>query len=114
MNWDRPELAKRPANFAPLTPISYLRRAASFFGARTAVIHGARSFTYTEFYARCRRLAGARRVEEPLRGECPWHVKQQPRSGSPKRALRGVVAPLGWVTEEREVCGLKSGKELLP
>ena len=59
MNWDRPELAKRPANFAPLTPISYLRRAASFFGARTAVIHGARSFTYTEFYARCRRLAGA-------------------------------------------------------
>ena len=59
MHWDRPELAKRPANFAPLTPIAYLRRAASFFGARTAVIHGARSFTYTEFYARCRRLAGA-------------------------------------------------------
>lgn len=29
-------------------------------------------------------------------------------------ALRGVVAPLGWVTEDRVICGLKSGKVLLP
>lgn len=56
---DGPELRKRPANFVPLSPISFLKRAADFFGGRTAVIHGDRRFTYAEFYARCRRLAHA-------------------------------------------------------
>jgi fatty-acyl-CoA synthase len=56
---DRPELRKRPANYVPLTPVSFLARAACFFADRTAVIHGSRSFTYAEFYARARRLASA-------------------------------------------------------
>jgi fatty-acyl-CoA synthase len=56
---DRPELAKTAANYVPLTPISYLARAATFFGERTAVVHGARRITYTEFFARARRLAHA-------------------------------------------------------
>ena len=56
---DRPELRKRAANFVPLSPVSFLKRAADFFGDRTAVIHGARRFTYREFYARARRLAHA-------------------------------------------------------
>lgn len=56
---DGPELRKRPANFVPLSPVSFLKRAADFFGDRTAVIHGDRRFTYAEFYARCRRLAHA-------------------------------------------------------
>jgi len=56
---DRPELAKTAANYVPLSPISYLARAAAFFGARTAVVHGSRRFTYTEFFARARRLAHA-------------------------------------------------------
>ncbi|MFZ4808445.1 MAG: acyl-CoA synthetase [Hyphomicrobiaceae bacterium] len=56
---ERPELAKRPANHVPLTPVSFLTRAASYFPERTAVIHGDRRFTYAELYARCRRLAGA-------------------------------------------------------
>src|ERR1700742_3098936 len=56
---ERPELAKRPANFVPLSPVSFLAHAASFFGDRTAVVHGARRYTYREFYARARRLAHA-------------------------------------------------------
>ena len=59
MNWDRPELAKRDANFVALSPISYLRRAAKFFAERTAVIDRDRRFTYTELYERARRLAHA-------------------------------------------------------
>src|SRR5262249_37168331 len=43
----------------PLSPISFLAHAASFFGDRTAVVHGARRYTYREFYARARRLAHA-------------------------------------------------------
>ncbi len=59
MQPDRPELRKRPANFVALTPLSFLERAAEFFGGRTAVIHGERRFTYVEFRARVHRLANA-------------------------------------------------------
>ena len=59
MDWDRPELAKCTANYVPLSPVRFLRRAATFFAERTAVIDRDRHFTYTEFYARCRRLAHA-------------------------------------------------------
>ena len=59
MHHDRPELAKCSANFVALSPVSFLARAAGFFGERTAVVHGDRRFTYREFYARSRRLAHA-------------------------------------------------------
>src|SRR4051812_1967214 len=56
---DSPELRKRAANFLPLSPVSFLARAADFFGDRVAVIHGALRFTYRDFYARSRQLAHA-------------------------------------------------------
>jgi fatty-acyl-CoA synthase len=52
-------LDKNPANFQPLTPLTFLSRAASVFPDRPAVIHGRRRWTYAEFYARARRLASA-------------------------------------------------------
>ncbi|HRD75007.1 MAG TPA: AMP-binding protein, partial [Hyphomicrobiaceae bacterium] len=54
---EHPELRKRPANFVPLSPVSFLERAASVFADRIAVAHGARRYTYREFFARARRLA---------------------------------------------------------
>jgi len=45
--------------FAPLTPASFLDRAASVFADRTAIVDGERRFTYREMSGRCRRLAGA-------------------------------------------------------
>ena len=45
--------------FAPLTPASFLDRAAAVFADRTAIIDGERRFTYRELSDRCRRLAGA-------------------------------------------------------
>ena len=56
---ERPELRKCAANYVPLTPVSFIARAAQFFAGRTAVVHGDRRFTYAEFYARARRLADA-------------------------------------------------------
>ncbi len=56
---DRPELQKTAANFVPLSPVSFLARAAGFFGDRTAVVHGARRSTYAQFFARARQLAHA-------------------------------------------------------
>ena len=52
-------LDKNPANFAPLTPLSFLPKAAAVYPLRTAVIHGSRRFTWREHYARARRLASA-------------------------------------------------------
>ncbi|WP_135466924.1 acyl-CoA synthetase [Crenalkalicoccus roseus] len=54
-------LPRLPANHVPLSPISFLARAARVYGRRVAVIHGARRFTYAEMFARCRRLASALR-----------------------------------------------------
>jgi fatty-acyl-CoA synthase len=59
MAHDPPELARRPANFVPLTPLSFLKRAACYFPTREAVVHGDRRYSYREFDARCRRLASA-------------------------------------------------------
>ena len=53
------DLDKNPANFQPLTPLSFLERAASVFPERLAVVHGPLRRTYAEFYARARRLASA-------------------------------------------------------
>src|SRR6266851_3235360 len=53
------DLDKNPANYAPLTPLGFIERAATVHPGRLAVIHGARRATWAETYARCRRLASA-------------------------------------------------------
>jgi fatty-acyl-CoA synthase len=58
-NPNAPDLGKRPANHQPLTPLSFLERAAAVYPDHPAVVHGARRWSYAEFYARSRRLASA-------------------------------------------------------
>ena len=53
------DLDKNPANFAPLTPLSFIERSAYTYPNRVAVVHGARRYTWKETFARCRRLASA-------------------------------------------------------
>jgi fatty-acyl-CoA synthase len=57
----REGLDRRPANFQPLTPLSYLERSAAVFPDRVAIIHGELRTTYADFYTRARRLASALR-----------------------------------------------------
>ena len=52
-------LEKNAANYATLTPLSFIERTASVYPTRLSVVHGTRSFTWSETYARCCRLAGA-------------------------------------------------------
>ena len=52
-------LAKNEANFQPLSPLTFLERAAFVFPGRLAIVHGAVRRSYAEFYARSRRLASA-------------------------------------------------------
>jgi len=53
------DLDRNPANFQPLTPLTFLERAASVFPDHIAIIHGPLRRSYGEFYARSRRLASA-------------------------------------------------------
>jgi fatty-acyl-CoA synthase len=48
-----------PANFAPLTPISFLPRTAEIHPDRLAIVHGARRITYRQMHERVQRLASA-------------------------------------------------------
>jgi len=52
-------LDRVPANYQPLTPLSFLERAARTFPGHTAIIHGKERIDYATFYARARRLASA-------------------------------------------------------
>jgi fatty-acyl-CoA synthase len=53
------DLDKNPANYQPLTPLTFLERSASVHPEHPAVIHGALRRSYAELYARSRRLACA-------------------------------------------------------
>ncbi|OYV36696.1 MAG: acyl-CoA synthetase, partial [Rhodospirillales bacterium 20-64-7] len=53
------DLLKNQANYAPLTPLTFIERAAYVYPDRLAVVHGAQRWTWRETYARCRRLASA-------------------------------------------------------
>jgi fatty-acyl-CoA synthase len=52
-------LEKNLANYTPLTPLSFIERAAAVYPQRLAVVHGALRLSWAEEYARTRRLASA-------------------------------------------------------
>ena len=54
-------LGKNPANYVPLSPLTFIERAASVYPDYTSLIHGELRFTWAETYTRCRRLASALR-----------------------------------------------------
>ncbi len=52
-------LDKNDANFTPLSPLSFLIRAAEVYPDRTSIIHGKKQFTWSETYKRSKQLASA-------------------------------------------------------
>jgi fatty-acyl-CoA synthase len=55
------DLDRNAANYAPLTPLQFLERAAQVHPDHTALVYGHVRRTWRETYARCRRLASALR-----------------------------------------------------
>ncbi|MCR9256033.1 MAG: acyl-CoA synthetase [Alphaproteobacteria bacterium] len=55
-------LGKEAANYTPLSPVTFLRRAAWVYPDKTAIVHGSRRISYREFYARVRRFAAQLRT----------------------------------------------------
>jgi fatty-acyl-CoA synthase len=50
-------LDKTPANFVPLTPLSFLARTAAIYPNHASAVYEGRVFKWSETYARCRRFA---------------------------------------------------------
>ncbi|MBL4807260.1 MAG: acyl-CoA synthetase [Rhodobacteraceae bacterium] len=53
------DMPKNAANYAALTPVSFIHRAAMTFPKKTAVIYGDLHRSWAETYARCRQMASA-------------------------------------------------------
>ncbi|KAK5810801.1 trans-cinnamate:CoA ligase, peroxisomal-like [Gossypium arboreum] len=54
-------LSKCEANYVPLTPLSFLKRAGSVYANRTSIIYENTRFTWRQTYERCCRLASSLR-----------------------------------------------------
>ena len=52
-------LVRCSANFVPLTPLSFLERAAKAYGDRNSVVYGSVKYTWGETHERCLKLASA-------------------------------------------------------
>ena len=63
-------LDRNAANTAPLTPVTFLKRAAAVYPDKLAVVHGAQRFTYRQFHERACRLASALKRRGLGRGDC--------------------------------------------
>ena len=53
------DLPRNEANFAPLSPLSFIARTAEIYPQRLAVVHGGLRRNWAQLYARCRQLASA-------------------------------------------------------
>ena len=62
-------LDRNPANFQPLTPLTFLERAASVYPNHTAIVHGKLRRNYSDFYSRSRQLASALSAQGIARGD---------------------------------------------
>ena len=69
MGHDKFDLPRGPANWVPLSPLSFIARAAALHADRPAILHGDIRQTWAETYARCRRLASALRRRGIGRGD---------------------------------------------
>ncbi|GAK45639.1 AMP-dependent synthetase and ligase [Tepidicaulis marinus] len=63
------DLDKNAANHQPLSPLSFLKRAAKVYPEKPAVIHGALTRNYGAFYKRCCQLASALNAKDIRKGD---------------------------------------------
>src|ERR1700733_4036456 len=96
----RDSLGKRTANYTPLSPLSFLPKAAAVHPHRIALVHGAWRSTWAETYDRCRRLASALAQHDvrpgdtvAIRTECAGDVRSALRRAYDRRCAEHVEHP---------------------
>ncbi|KAJ6423650.1 hypothetical protein OIU84_024594 [Salix udensis] len=68
-------LPKCDANYVPLTPITFLKRANAAYANRTSVIYEGTRFTWSQTYERCCRLADSLRSLKVGKNDVPFGAK---------------------------------------
>lgn len=63
-------LAKCNANHLPLSPVSFLKRAAAVRPTQVAIVHGDRRYTYAQFWQRSQQLGAALHQHGIGKGDC--------------------------------------------
>jgi fatty-acyl-CoA synthase len=56
------DLGRTVANYTPLSPLTFIERAAATFPDRAAVVYGDHRYSWSQTYARARQLASALRT----------------------------------------------------
>ena len=120
-------MEKRPANYVPLSPTSFLRRTAAVHGDRIAIVHGERRQTWRETAERCARLAAALGTAGVSKGDTvavmapnvPAFVEAHfgvPLSGAVLNALNTRLDPaaLAFVLRHGEAKVLLTDREFSP
>jgi len=64
------DLPQNAANHVPLTPVSFLQRAAAVRPQHTAIVHGKRRYSYAQFWQRSCALAAALSQHGIAHGDC--------------------------------------------
>jgi fatty-acyl-CoA synthase len=64
------DLEKNDANYVPLSPVSFLQRAAAIRPNQLAIVHGSRRYTYEQFWNRSQQLGSALQKRGVGRGDC--------------------------------------------
>ena len=80
------DLDRNRANYAPLTPLTFIEWSAAVYPDRIAVVHGARRFTWRETYGRSVRLASALAHNSGLASALALEPAAPPRGGGRRRA----------------------------
>ena len=63
------DLIKNSANFTPLNPVTFLKKAAYIFPKRKSIIYNYRSYNWEETYSRCKRFASALHISGYKKGD---------------------------------------------
>ena len=50
------KLEKTEANYSPLSPVSFLKKAARIFPEKTSIIYESRQFSWLETFTRCKNI----------------------------------------------------------
>ncbi len=64
------QMSPQSANYEPLTPVSFLRRAAAVRPDHLAIVHGSRRYSYAQFWQRSQALGAALAKRGVQAGDC--------------------------------------------
>jgi fatty-acyl-CoA synthase len=121
------DLGKNPANYVPLSPVSFVERSAEVYADLPAVLHGSRRYSWRETRERAARLAAALRALGVQRGTTVSvmlpNVPEMVEAHYAVPALNAVLhalnirldaALLAWQLQHCEVAVLITDREFAP